>query len=151
MGRVAEAICAQQAEVELADCQARCAALDAQLKELVAEWQRAAKDCAVYNHVQGDAEDVFTRCEQNWTTVFFCRVAHSEGHPLNITPVLNSFKERTEAAESRLKEVEQERNQLKTEIARIIGGVKVALDKINELKHLEYIGGDVAADRVDHA
>lgn len=38
------------------------AALRAVIGHLQEQWRTCAKDCAVYNHIEGDAEDVFNRC-----------------------------------------------------------------------------------------
>lgn len=44
----------------------------------------------------------FDAVQTNWSTVFFCQVAHCEGQPLDVTPVIHQFKTRAELAEAQL-------------------------------------------------
>lgn len=45
----------------------------------------------------------FDRAQQQWSTVYFCRVAHCEGKPLDVSPIVSEFGRRLAECEGRLR------------------------------------------------
>jgi hypothetical protein len=49
------------------EAEATSARLRTALEQLIEDWRNAASVCSIYNHVEGDAEDVFNKCAAELT------------------------------------------------------------------------------------
>jgi ABC-type transporter Mla subunit MlaD len=53
--------------VRMEQAEATSARLRTALEQLIEDWRNAASVCSIYNHVEGDAEDVFNKCAAELT------------------------------------------------------------------------------------